>query len=716
MSSVVVCGSSPAGSASLISSGNGTPNGIDAGGTVAATTSGALRYFQRPAVPAYTLKWMPPTLVDPIVVYPGATTSVNTAATGDINTGLDNTKDYIIVLDVLRTSELVINGGRNIWVIGGHVSLATQLDAGIYVTDTSTNGALTPQMSRIVHIEGVLVDNPNSLEFDGIDYACPSAIVQIQNCRVVNLLGDYNDVHADISQNQGGATEVRYDHFTGTSNYQGITAFPHDGTVGGLTISNVDLSFSAINETNPITFLFWNEEENDGTVNTPVSIIGTFVVSNNRSSQTVLADAVWSSTNTPATEDGEGNITFPAGGGVTGTIIDGNVNTSAVPSGGFCPIGNCGIGYVTPGYGPAKQPNTQAMFIEEGTTNVITNPIPTSIIGYSAYNSGVTLTEGTDGYGTKLSVVCDGSVEQQGVMEGIEAHVAAVGQTFTASCYLDGSNVPLVIEVVERSNSGGYLTSYVSSAVSPGSTPDRTAVTYTTVNSSTAYIQVRVRITGSTPLATTFNVRQLQLEQKGYATTYCDGTQTDCSWTGTASSSSSTRPNTRVQFPVSGHITSLTGSVAIWANLPILIPLTYLWSVGTPGVSGQDFLGVRVNSGSTSLELVAQTGTAIAVMVELGAINAGIWAQVNATWSGTYMAGSINDSALITGTRSTQTGSLNTAVEVGGLTDGTGRCNGYLGPLAISLALYNQQFAEEYDLTTEWDLSLLTAHLLVLMG
>jgi hypothetical protein len=103
-------------------------------------------------------------------------------------------------------------------------------------------------------------------------------------------------------------------------------------------------------------------------------------------------------------------------------------------------------------------------------------------------------------------------------------------------------------------------------------------------------------------------------------------------------------------------------------------------------------------------------------MVELGAINAGIWAQVNATWSGTYMAGSINDSALITGTRSTQTGSLNTAVEVGGLTDGTGRCNGYLGPLAISLALYNQQFAEEYDLTTEWDLSLLTAHLLVLMG
>jgi hypothetical protein len=60
-----------------------------------------------PAPPApsgpYQLAYAPPTLVSPVTVTLPASTSVNTKATGSSTVGLDNTKDYIIVMPVLRT-------------------------------------------------------------------------------------------------------------------------------------------------------------------------------------------------------------------------------------------------------------------------------------------------------------------------------------------------------------------------------------------------------------------------------------------------------------------------------------------------------------------------------------------------------------------------------------------------------------------------------------
>jgi hypothetical protein len=331
---------------------NGTLSGATIVNDVNASGGMAVQFGNDSASP-YSLRWAPPELDNPVTVNLNTTTSVNTAATGYSGTDLDNTKDYIIVLpSSLRTTTVTINGGRNIIIKGGHATLAgTQTDAVILITDQSTNGAPTPQQGRIVHIEGILVDASGGLSHDGIDYNCPSAIVQIQNCRITGMQGQKSEVHADISQNQGGAQEVRYDHVTGSTNYQGFFLPPGGGVItNGVKIGNVDLSYWEANLNNPITYLLWSTQTTDGTQNNPVDIIASFVISNNRSGQTVLADSIWAPSNTPLSEDEAGNITFAAGANVTGTIIDGNINPSAIPSGGFCPIVNCGLNYVSPGY------------------------------------------------------------------------------------------------------------------------------------------------------------------------------------------------------------------------------------------------------------------------------------------------------------------------------------------------------------------------------
>jgi hypothetical protein len=300
----------------------------------------------------YKLAYPPPTLVNPVTVNLGPSTSVNTQATGSSTTGLDNTKDYIIVLPTgaVRTTTIQINGGRNIVVIGGHIGMAVQTDAAVLITDNSTNGAAAPQSGRVVHIEGILADNPNDLSFDGLDYNCPSAIVQFQNCRVVGMTGSLNAVHADISQNQGGAIAVRYDHVSGTTDYQGFFLPLAGGTItNGALISNVDLSFWQANSSNPYTDIFWNYNSNEPSENNPVDIVGPFVISNNRSGQTVLNNSIYA-VGSSLSEDGSGNITFASGAGVSGAIIDGNMNPNAIPAGGFCAVGDCGIGYVSPGY------------------------------------------------------------------------------------------------------------------------------------------------------------------------------------------------------------------------------------------------------------------------------------------------------------------------------------------------------------------------------
>lgn len=747
---------------SLAVTGDGSPNGTNKSGAVSATASGALRYMRRPSAPSYYLRWAPPVLTSPTTV---------AIPVGGQNIWLDNSKDYILQYPTSQVqSQVKVVGGRNIVIMGGYGTMSgTQLSGCLQFYDNFiyTDGAITTGTTltsnqaaftvswvgrgvtgpgipagttisayvsptqvtlsqastnasgitftvwgmgtaslidgRTIHIEGVLIDASGGLSHDGMDFSCPSAYVQIQNCRVTGIQGQHAQVHADCIQTYGGWKELRIDHFTGTTDYQGLF-IPHSfNAEGPIKISNLDMSYWRVNPYNPVTYLLWMDQQAQAGYS--VELGPNVYISNNRG-QNVAADSVWpTSSTTPSSTESNGRITFPNVPWITGSVIEGP------PPGGeatMVPLANVGIGYVSPGYAPAKQANAQAMFIEDGTTNVVTNPLPASVTGFSGYNSGATVTQDSDTNGNRLHVVTDGTVTQQGMAEGTKAHAAAQGQTWTASCYIDGDGVPLVMEIVERNSSGSFLTSQVSTTIVTGPASTRYTMTYTTTNASTSFIQIRVRVTGSTALATTFNVRKLQLEQKTSATTYCDGSQAGCSWTGTANASSSTRLLTRVQLPVATHLNPTLGAASVWCNLPALIPLAYIWSGGTPNTAGQDFIGVRVNAAGGGIELVAQTGTNPLTVIALGGINTNTWVQVNATWSGTALAGSLNDTSFSAAVRSAPVGSFNTPIELGGLTDNTGKCNGYVGPfLAFPVPLRLEQFVHVYQHTGQWNRSML---------
>lgn len=158
-------------------------------------------------------------------------TAVTVEAPGTIR--LEDDRDYVIEAPDVIEGAVTLRGGRNIVWIGGHIRIPHQ---GPYA-DTASRRALViddgqqPVDGRIVHIEGLLIDGEDLSE--GINTNSPSAIVQIQNCRVGPVA--FREVsdregsesypsanHPDIIQTWGSVKELRVDGLTGLSAYQGI--------------------------------------------------------------------------------------------------------------------------------------------------------------------------------------------------------------------------------------------------------------------------------------------------------------------------------------------------------------------------------------------------------------------------------------------------------------------------------------------------------------
>jgi hypothetical protein len=309
------------------------------------------------------LKYTPPG-------YPSYTgyVTLNVSATTGFNTALDNATDYIIQMpNSVVQATVKLNGGRNVVLIGGAIQLnssANGTDCALFVTDS---GANAPVSGRTVHVEGVNVTGGNVLGTsdggpgtgDGFDYSAPTANIHFQNCKATGLSGYHStgtpSYHSDISQNQGGALSVKYDHFTGTTNYQGFFCNPTPTAIGtaGVTISNTDLSFwEAALPGSTITILLWNQANTtapNGLGYTNISLLENVVFSNSRSGQNVVSTVYVPPgvTGVSAQESGT-NITF-TGMNITGNLIDGNADPTAIPSGGFC-ASDAGLSYVSPGY------------------------------------------------------------------------------------------------------------------------------------------------------------------------------------------------------------------------------------------------------------------------------------------------------------------------------------------------------------------------------
>jgi hypothetical protein len=149
-----------------------------------------------------------PRLVNPISISVGTGTSALRLSDG---------RDYVIRLPrAKKTGTLEIQGGRNILVVGGYISVAHD-GANVIIRD-----GRNAQAGRVVRLEGLLIDGSRGGHADGIKINAPKAIVQIVMTRIVGLRGSTAGVHADVIQPFGGVRALRIDGMTAASHYNSL--------------------------------------------------------------------------------------------------------------------------------------------------------------------------------------------------------------------------------------------------------------------------------------------------------------------------------------------------------------------------------------------------------------------------------------------------------------------------------------------------------------
>lgn len=173
------------------------------------------------------LTWAPPALSDPVTI---SVTNANRRLF------LDDARDYRLEVVEPLVRELWIEGGRNVVVVGGHITVG-ELGGDTAYHDNTGVKVRFGDASGTVHLEGLLVDGP--FLTDGIAVAT-GRDVQIENVRVERVYDNLKQAHADCVQIQRGVGQLRMDRFTCSTQRQGI--FLGDGgAIGSVDLRRVDL-------------------------------------------------------------------------------------------------------------------------------------------------------------------------------------------------------------------------------------------------------------------------------------------------------------------------------------------------------------------------------------------------------------------------------------------------------------------------------------------
>ncbi len=299
------------------------------------------------------LTWAPPPCGD--ATYACATYQITENSQGHQFLDLDTSKDWIVKLPSNRPQRggIDINGGHNVIIIGGEIDLTTPCTTDNNVCH-GINISRNQNATGEVYIEGVLIKNPDGTHSqytgDGIDVntdARPN--ITLQNIRVEGIDGcgyNGNPAHADVFQPYGAKnTDINVDHFTGTSDFQGMqidpdTSTPHSGTYKNVNITILSNSHSGC--TGSAQYGWWLA---NACKTYPMTLSNDYEQEPNKS---LAYNAVWPDTDTtfgcPA-QYTNGIASWPGLSNVHGSIING-----LPPSGDFVPAGSVGIGYVSPGY------------------------------------------------------------------------------------------------------------------------------------------------------------------------------------------------------------------------------------------------------------------------------------------------------------------------------------------------------------------------------
>jgi hypothetical protein len=147
-----------------------------------------------------------------------------------------------LVEPIEEVGGIVISGGRNVVLIGGHITIPW---AGPEASAADRRGLFLRWQTGTVHVEGLLIDNEGGDLSEGIQINAPRARVQLVNLRVEGVHArdpvDFTDNHPDLVQPWGGAGELRIWGFTGSSAYQGIFLKADQNELGRVILDRVNL-------------------------------------------------------------------------------------------------------------------------------------------------------------------------------------------------------------------------------------------------------------------------------------------------------------------------------------------------------------------------------------------------------------------------------------------------------------------------------------------
>lgn len=223
------------------------------------------------------------------------------------------------------------------------------------------------------------------------------------------------------------------------------------------------------------------------------------------------------------------------------------------------------------------QNGQQAFFIEEGTTNYFTNPVLNSAsTGWQAFASvDLAMTSGRVSTQTDMSpfvweVVCTDAVGAAGssVINFINVTTGALTGSITPSSVVKANRAISVSLITRMKYTDLSQEDTIVIAALP-TTATRITFPTATINAGKTLATVFAMVSVYQPnlqVGDTIWQTKAQIENKAYATSYCDGSLgTGYAWTGTAHASTSTRAASGVTIPTANHLNKDQGE--LWVRV-----------------------------------------------------------------------------------------------------------------------------------------------------
>jgi hypothetical protein len=297
----------------------------------------------------------------------------------------------------------------------------------------------------------------------------------------------------------------------------------------------------------------------------------------------------------------------------------------------------------------------QGVFLEEATTNLVTNPsFETNATGTLGTN--ITATQSNeDAYFGSFSLKATAST---GSIPGAVNTFLNLPSFTTA---VSGTTYTYTAWYKLTSAGGGTWTVFPTGSCAIDQYPNlvadgvwrRVSITGAPGCNGTQYLRVYLSAGTLTSNATMY-FDGVQIEQKSYATTYTDGSLgSGYAWTGTAHASTSTRTQSVISYPTAGNNLNVSrGSISLWAK-PIHLPnngaQTYFFSHTING--NRIYVGLSTSGGSGYFYV--QLGDAVFTHASNQPITLNRWYHIVLNWdNGTanwYENGVMQDSGTYSG-------------------------------------------------------------------